>query len=58
MKLFNWTSGVGEKNPTPTPSVLRNPTPTPPKTSGLGNPVFLGLFKQLTFTICSSFTDV
>jgi len=29
-KWFNWTSGVGVgyKNPTQTPSVLRNPTPT------------------------------
>ena len=32
-KCSNWTSGVGvrQKNPTPTPSVVRNPTP--PKTS-------------------------
>jgi len=29
----NWASGVGQKNPTTTPSVVvvRNPTPTPPK---------------------------
>jgi len=28
-KLSNWTSeiGVGQKNPTPTPSVVRNPIP-------------------------------
>ena len=32
-KWSNWTSGVGVglKNSTPTPSVVRNPTPTPPK---------------------------
>ena len=30
-KWFIWTLGVGEKNPTPTPSVVKNPTP--PKTS-------------------------
>jgi len=23
--------GIGQKNPTPIPSVVRNPTPTPPK---------------------------
>ena len=32
-KWSTWTSGVevGQKNPTPTPSVVRNPNPTPPK---------------------------
>ena len=30
-KSSNWTSGVGQKIPTSTPSVARNPTPTPPK---------------------------
>jgi len=30
-KWPNWTFGVGQKNPTTTPSVVRNPTPTPPK---------------------------
>ena len=37
-KWSNWTSGakVGQKNPTPTPSVVRNPTP--PKNLRLRNP--------------------
>ena len=30
-KWCNWTSGVGQKNPTPIPSVVKNPTPIPPK---------------------------
>jgi len=30
-KWSDWTSGVGQKNPTPTPSVVSNPAPTPPK---------------------------
>jgi len=39
-KWSNWTSGVRQKNPTLTPSVVRNLTPTPPKNLWLRNPAF------------------
>jgi len=37
-KWSNWTSGVEQKNPTPTPSVVRCPATTGPKTLQLRNP--------------------
>jgi len=39
-KWSNWTSGVGvgQTNPTPTPSVVRNLTPTPAKNLRLRHP--------------------
>jgi len=36
--VSKWTSEVGQRNPTPTPSVVRNPTPNPPKNLPLRNP--------------------
>ena len=39
-KWSNWTFEVGQKNPTPTPSVVRNPTATPPKNLRLRYPDF------------------
>jgi len=58
-KWPNWTSGVGQKNPTPTPSTVRNSTPTPPKNLRLRNPDWKQLvLRIICFTVLQPLLDI